>query len=118
MLGILLMPTSPMKHIQVTDPPFLVIDTKYIQFRERVVSWSTVDSVSITQEIVKKKAQNCDWVILIKSNLGKEVRVETFHFEKKDEIIRDILLLAKEKEIHIKDERPCHNSTHNIDYSL
>lgn len=88
------------------DTPFLIVDSKYIQFKGRIILWSTISKIHIQQETIRKKEMPSHFNITFHYSNGRAVDVATRYFPLSEDIVSVILALAEYKNIPVESEIP------------
>ncbi|PLS19617.1 hypothetical protein CVD28_04150 [Bacillus sp. M6-12] len=103
--GLILFPAS-IQYYELKDKPFLVIDTRYIQYKGKLIGWNTISKIVITHDKWKDKEITHNYTILLRNHSGKEIRVDTCYFCKQEDILKGIISLAQSKNISIESTCP------------
>jgi hypothetical protein len=84
-----------------TKSYFLVIDSKYIQFKNQLMIWDAITKVLIYHEVLSKDKKQFNFNISLKCSNGKTIYIDTFYFQEQEEIVKGIMELAKRKNIPV-----------------
>jgi hypothetical protein len=104
--GLCLLPFFKYQENFFTESCFLVIDSKYIQFKNQLMIWDAITKVLIYHEVLSKNKKQFNFNILLKCSNGKTLYIDTFYFQEQEEIVKGIMELAKRKNIPVVCKTP------------
>lgn len=97
--GFLLIPSSMTYKSIISEKPFLVIDSRYLQSKGKTVAWSSVTNIKVKQERLNLKDERHNYRLTISYMTDKELTLDTCYFKEQEEIIETFRSVAIYKDI-------------------
>lgn len=102
--GFLLIPVSMTHRHIISEKPFLVIDSRYLQSKGKTVAWSSVNKIKVKQERLNIKEEKHNYRLIISYMTDKELSFDTCYFKEQQEIIDTFKFLATNRNILLEEE--------------